>query len=265
MDNAGTRAADSAQHNPAFEKAARAGHLVSGILHLLIAYITMRIAFGEGGDADQSGALAEVAARPGGPVALWIAVVAFLALALWRLVEAVVGKKRDHDGGSVLDRLKAVALAGVYLAFAWSAFRFARGAGESSGEQNAGMTADLMTSTAGRIVVLAAAAIIVGVGAYHVYKGASKNFLDDLAGGRSATVEKVGIAGYVAKGLALAGAGVLVGAAVFTSDPAKATGLDAAIKTLGTQPYGRILLVLAAVGIGLYGIYAFVLARFAKM
>ena len=54
-------------------------------------------------------------------------------------------------------------------------------------------------------------------------------------------------------------------AAVFTSDPSKATGIDGAIKTLGAQPFGRFLLILAGVGIGLYGLYAFVLARRAQM
>ena len=70
---------------------------------------------------------------------------------------------------------------------------------------------------------------------------------------------------YVAKGIALIGAGGLVVAAVFTSDPSKATGIDGAIKTLGAQPFGRFLLILAGVGIGLYGLYAFVLARRAQM
>ena len=256
---------DRIQRSPGFEKAARAGHLGSGVVHLLIGYITVRLALGGGGNADQSGALGELASRPGGAVVLWIAVVAFLALAAWRVVEASVGKKSDADSGGVTDRLKAGSLAVVYLAFAWSAFTFASGSGKSSGQQNAGITARLMESGIGKVVLIVAAVVIVAVGIYHVYKGVSTNFTDDLQGGVGRPVRAIGVAGYSAKGLVLTGAGVLVAVAVLTADPSKATGLDGALKTLGSQPFGQVLLVLAGLGLALYGVYAFVLARHAKM
>jgi hypothetical protein len=260
-----TGAAETVQNNTWFERAARAGHFVSGLLHILIGYIAIRLAFGQCGNADQSGALAELGSKPGGAIALWIAVVAFLALALWRVMEAIVGKKSDQDEGSAMDRLKAGALAVVYLAFAWSTFGFAKGSGESSGQQNAGMTARLMENGFGKVVLIVVGLVVIGVGGYHVYKGVSKNFLDDLEGNQSKGVEYLGIAGYAAKGAALIGAGALVVVAVFTSDPSKATGIDGAVKTLGEQPFGQVLLVLAGVGIALYGLYAFVLARHARM
>ena len=60
--------------NDTFERFARAGYVVSGLLHLTIGYLAIRIAIGSNaGDADQSGALSAVAARPGGIVALWVA------------------------------------------------------------------------------------------------------------------------------------------------------------------------------------------------
>lgn len=260
-----TSRGDRIQNSTAFERAARAGHLVSGVLHLLIGYIAVRLALGQGGNADQSGALGELASKPGGAVMLWIAVVAFLALAAWRILEAVVGKKTEADSGSATDRLKAGALAVVYLAFAWSALNFARGAGQSTGQQNAGLTARLMESTIGKVVLVVAAAVIIGVGAYHVYKGISTKFEKDLEGHVGRPVRVIGVVGYTAKGLALVGVGVLVAAAVLTADPGKATGLDGAVKTLGAQPFGQILLVLAGVGIALYGAYAVVMARHARM
>lgn len=265
VNTSASGAVENVQNSDLFEKAARAGHFVSGLLHILIGYIAIRLAFGQGGNADQSGALAELGSKPGGSIALWVAVVAFVALALWRVMEAIVGKKSDEDAGSVTDRLKAASLAVVYIAFAWSTYGFASGSGESSGQQNAGMTAQLMENTLGKFVLIVVGLVIVGVGGYHVYKGVSKNFLDDLEGYSGKAVERLGIAGYVAKGIALIGAGGLVVAAVFTSDPSKATGIDGAIKTLGSQPFGQVLLVAAGIGIALYGLYAFVLARYAKM
>ena len=58
---------DKATDSKAFEYTARAGFAASGVLHLLVAFIILRIAFGSGGNADQSGALATLAKQPGGP------------------------------------------------------------------------------------------------------------------------------------------------------------------------------------------------------
>jgi hypothetical protein len=73
--------------NSVFERFARAGYIVSGLLHLTIGYLAIRIALGSGGGtADQSGALSALAAKPGGIVALWVAAVALAVMGLWRLV-----------------------------------------------------------------------------------------------------------------------------------------------------------------------------------
>ena len=106
--------------NSVFERLARAGYVVSGLLHLMIGYLAVQIALGSGGNADQSGALAAVAAKPGGIVALWVAAFACLVLALWRLVETCLGRSTDPKSqgaaAEVLDRAKAFALAVVYFA-----------------------------------------------------------------------------------------------------------------------------------------------------
>ena len=136
----------------------------------------------------------------------------------------------------------------VYFAFAYSTFGFARGAGKSTGAQNSGISARLMQTGAGTIALIAAGVIIVAVGAYHVYKGASRTFLDDLKGNSSDLVRRLGTVGYIAKGLVIAGAGVLVIVAASRSQPNQATGLDGALKTLGAQPYGVALLIVAGPG-----------------
>lgn len=256
--------------NSIFERFARAGFVVSGIVHLIIGYIAIRLALGgAAGTADQSGAMTELAAKPGGIAALWVGVVAFAIMGLWRLAEAALGSSSRPDADSkkseVIDRLKALSLAVVYFAFAFSAFGFARGSGKSSSGQSAGITARLMQTTAGTIVLLAGALVIIAVGGYHVYKGVSRSFLDDLEGTTSPLVRRLGMVGYIAKGLAIAAIGLLVILAVSQSEPGKATGLDGAFKTLGAQPYGAALLIAAGVGIITYGLYSFAMARYAKM
>ena len=122
-----------------------------------------------------------------------------------------------------------------------------------------------MQTGAGTIALIAVGVIIVAVGGYHIYKGASRNFLDDLKGRSSDLVRRLGMVGYIAKGLVIAGAGVLVIVAVSRSEPNTATGLDGALKTLGAQPYGAALLIAAGIGIITYGLYSFAMARYTKM
>ncbi|MEE6139766.1 DUF1206 domain-containing protein [Mycobacterium sp. 050128] len=254
--------------NETFERLARAGFVVSGLLHLVVGYLAIRIAFGEGGTADQTGALATLAGTPGGPVALWFAAAALLLLGLWRLVEAALGRSSDHRNGSssgALDRAKAFALAVLYIALAYSTLGFARGAGKSAGQQNSTISARLMQSTAGTVALVLCGVIVVAVGGYHVYKGASRNFVDDLKGKSGNMVRRLGVVGYVAKGVVIAAAGALVVLAALRSEPQKATGLDGALKTLGAQPYGPVLLVAAGLGIVTYGLYSFAMARLTKM
>jgi hypothetical protein len=260
---------DKATDNGAFQYAARAGFAVSGVLHLLLGYIVLRLALGTGGNADQSGALATLADQTGGQVMLWIAAVGLFALGLWRLAEAVLGSKPSERSGNddspAWKRAKSVGLAVANIAIAFSAMRFAMGSGQSSGRQNSGISAQLMQSGWGKAVLVAVGLGVLGVGGYHVYKGVSRKFYKDLRVSGGTGITAVGVAGYVAKGLVLAGAGILVIVATLQADPAKASGLDAAVKTLGEAPYGKFLLILAALGIAAFGLYSFVRSRYGRL
>lgn len=268
-------AVKNATDNEWFEKAARAGFAISGVLHLLIAYIVLRLALGgpsPSGSADQSGALTALGSQTGGVVMLWVAAAGLVALGLWRLAETVLGghpgetsARQSDDGGALKKRVKAFALAVVYFAMAVSAARFAMGIGKSTGRENADMSAQLMQSGWGITALIIIGLVVIGVGGYHVYKGVSKKFEKDLkvSPGRGITV--LGVGGYTAKGLVFIGAGLLVLIATLRFDPSKATGIDGALKALGEAPFGKILLILAGLGIAAFGAYSFVRSRYARM
>ena len=60
-------------------------------------------------------------------------------------------------------------------------------------------------------------------------------------------------------------AGVLVVEAAVTYQPAKAGGIDKALLTLRNQPFGEVLLILAAVGLIIFGIYGLCEARWRRV
>ncbi|WP_295697666.1 DUF1206 domain-containing protein [Lapillicoccus sp.] len=253
------RAARSAGDHPALENAARLGYAVSGLLHLLIAWLGLQLALGTGtGSADQSGALQTLAGTAVGRVLLWVAVVGFLGLGLWQLVELLAR-------GDASDRLKSGAKTVLYLLLSATSFAWARGTGRSSSSQSVDVTASLMKEPFGRVLVAVVGVVVVGVGGYHVVKGWRRRFLDDLVSHPGRVAEAAGRIGYVAKGIALIVVGVLFVVAARRDTARGSTGLDGALRTLLALPYGQVLVALVAVGFAAYAVYSFARARHAKV
>jgi hypothetical protein len=261
MDSTDVRTASrSAGDHPALETTARIGYAVNGVLHVLIGAIALGLALGSrGSSADQSGALGSMADNAFGLITLWVAVVAWLGLAIWQVTEAISGGLRTSD------RLKAAAKAVVYLVLSWTAFRFASGRGTSSKQQSADFTATLMKQPAGQWLVGAVGLAIIGVGAYHVVKGWKRKFLEDLETHPSTWIVKAGRSGYIAKGVALAIVGGLFLVAAVRHKPSESRGLDGALRSLLGAPGGQVLLTLVALGLIAFGVYSFGRAKHARV
>jgi hypothetical protein len=70
----------------------------------------------------------------------------------------------------------------------------------------------------------------------------------------------LGVVGYLAKGL-----GYAIVDAALTYDPGKSRGLDAALHTLASRPYGPVLLAVIVGGIAAFGVFCVVQARYRKI
>ncbi|RZU32538.1 DUF1206 domain-containing protein [Blastococcus saxobsidens] len=267
-------AAGRAGNSDALEHLARVGLVAYGLVHLLIAWLALQLAWGRAGqEADQSGALATLAQQPLGKPLLWVLAVGLLALALWQAAEIL--RWRHGWSASGETRTKALEKTGksavktvIYLALAVLAFRYATGTGQSSGSSTPQQTAaGVFGWPGGRWLVGAIGLVVVGVGAYHVYKGVSKRFLKeiDLAGcsGRTTrTVTRLGQVGFPGKGVALGLIGGLLVWSAITFDASKADGLDGALNLVLSVPAGQVLLTLIALGIAAFGAFCFVRARY---
>ncbi len=269
MTHTAAEVASDVSDHPALEMLARAGYAVNGLLHLLIAAIVGGIVVGQGGEADQSGALQAVAEAPLGGIMLWIGTVGYVGLAIWQVLDAVTGYRPGRDAATVADRAKDVAKAGVYAVLAWTTWRFASGGSTDSGQSTADFTTTLMGAPWGQALVAAVAIAVLGVAGYHAWKGVTRGFLDDLEGNADGTLGRAvivaGTAGYLGKALALAIVGALFGWAAWTTDPSDATGLDGAVQALSGNTGGAVTLSLIAVGFVAYGLYSFARARYARL
>jgi uncharacterized membrane protein len=244
--------------HPVTEAGVRAGYAVNGLLHLLIAWLGLQVAFGRSGtEADPSGAMAVVAASPVGMVVLIAVVVAFALLAIWQLGEAVRGPETG-------DRVKAIAKALTYLALAWLAVSILMGSGGSGRQQAKDTTAALMDLPFGGALVVVLGLVVVGVGAYHIYKGWTEKFRSDLTSTPPALVVNAGKVGYIAKGIALIAVGAGLVVAGVRNRPSESRGLDGALHDIAQLPMGQALLTLIALGFAAYGFYSFSRAQRAR-
>jgi hypothetical protein len=253
------RTAQKAQNSRLYAVAITVGLIAYGVVHLLIAWISLQLAWGKSSkETDQQGALQELASKPFGSVLLWIVAVGLLALVIWKVLELAYGH---------LDTEKKVSSIGrgvVYLALSISAAKVAMGTGKSSSSQSSGLTAKLMQNGAGRVLVVIVGLVIIGVGVRQIYKAVTKKFTEDLTGGVSESTILLGRIGYAAKGIAFLIVGGLFAYAAIDYDPKKAGGLDVALRTIKDQPFGSVLLTLMALGIACFGVYCFVWSRNAK-
>ena len=123
------------------EHLARIGLIAYGVVHLLVAWLALQLAWGGGGEsADQSGAMQTLAESPLGKPLLWLVAVGLIALAVWQAAEVLrwrhgwsaSGKARTK---AVKKSVKAIVKAVIYAALAILAIRFATGGGHSSSQQ----------------------------------------------------------------------------------------------------------------------------------
>nr|WP_191243899.1 DUF1206 domain-containing protein [Amycolatopsis deserti] len=240
-----------------------------GLVHLVVAYLAVRVAFGDGGkEADQKGALQEVGSTAAGQAMLWVLAVGLVAFGVWQFLMAARGYTWVLKRGKRLrKRVGSGARGVVVLALAYTAIRLATGSGSANGNQpQQEFTARLLQLPAGQALVAVAGAAVIAVGVAAAVKGIKRSFLDDLntpklPTGSKKWVEWLGSAGYVAKGVVYVIIGGLLGYAALRSDAGQAGGVDKALRTLAAQPYGVVLLVVVAAGLAAFGIYCFAAAR----
>jgi hypothetical protein len=75
----------------------------------------------------------------------------------------------------------------------------------------------------------------------------------------------LGMTGTIARGLVFTLAGALVVDAAVTHKAAESGGIDKALRTLRDQPFGEYLMLLAALGLVVFGVYGLCEARWRRV
>ena len=262
-----SRAADSKP----LEYLARGGFITYGIVHLLLAWLILQVAFrGSKQESDQAGALQQLAGNAFGKVLLVVIAVGMIGLALWQAFEAVIGESGRQDKEAIAERVLSGIRVIVYGYLAVLAFKVVSGANSSTSNKQQNRSAGIMAHSGGRWLIGFVGLVVIGVGVGMVVNGVTKRFERRLDTQRMKpavrkSTRRLGIAGYAAKGVAYAIAGILVISAAVTYDPEKAGGLDSGLKTLAGHQWGVWLLVLIGLGFAAFGVFCFSQARYRRV
>ena len=268
------QAGDKAQQvgdSQSLEMVARVGLVAYGVVHLLIGWLALQIAWGAASEsADSSGALTTLANQPFGKVLLWLVAVGLVALALWQASEVIWGYRNLDGAKRVRKQVTSAAKAVVFAALGVSAVLVALGSGSSSSQSQEQATTGVLAWPGGQVIVVLTGLIIIGVGVAGVVKGVKKSFSEEIDTSSMSPTARKGVArlgqvGYIAKGVALGVVGGLLSYAALTFDRQQGQGLDGALQTILAQPFGRFLLTAVALGFAAFGVFAILQSRYRRM
>jgi hypothetical protein len=262
------RSARSARSGRGMAWLARAGLVARGLMYVLIGIIAVQVAIdGSHQQADRTGAVRLVAQTAFGTAILWLLVIGFAGMTLWRLSEAAWGSP-GADGRKASKRLANLARAVFYALVTYGILKYALGVGQpsSSDSQSQDLTADALKYQGGQVVVALAGVVVVIAGLYVIYRAYKLKFLKHLRmGSASARTRKVvtrlGQIGGIARGLVFATIGVFLVIAAKDANPKQAKGIDSALRALAHTPLGPWLLVVVAIGLMMFGVYSWCEAR----
>jgi hypothetical protein len=245
---------------------ARLGFVARGITYIVIGVIAVMVALGVARhEPDTAGAIEAIATKPFGYLLLWILVIGFLGLAVWRFVQAAVRRLNLTEGHRVRALVYGI---GYAIAFLSTLMFVLHGTKPAAGDSSArDYTAHVLSLDGGRVIVAVAGIVLVALGIVMAVRGFGAEFTRHLrmgwmSRGTQDAVVRLGQAGYVAR--AMVGIGIAALDAAITYDAAKAKGIDGVLRSFAQSPFGPWLLILVALGLIAFGILSFAEAKWRR-
>jgi len=247
---------------------ARLGFVARGIAYIAIGIIAVMLAFGIARhEPDNAGAIEAIATKPFGYLLLWLLVIGFLALAVWRFVQAAEKRLNLTEGHRILALLSGIGYAIAFFSILMFVVHGNRPASSDASARD--YTAHVLSLDGGRVIVAFAGLVLIALGIVMAVRGFTAEFTRHLrmgwmSRGTQDAVVRLGQAGYVARAIVVVGIGIAALDAAITYDAAKAKGVDGVLRSFAQSPIGPWLLVLVALGLIAFGILSFAEAKWRR-
>ena len=250
--------------NIALEWAMRVGYAARGVVYVILGALAAFAAVNGGEAEGTKGALGYLVQQPFGRVLLLIVAAGLFTYSLWRFLDAGFDLEDEgHDAHGVATRTGQFMAGASYAVLGLTALGIVWSGSEGNGDGTESMASLVLNNPGGAIVLLAVATVTASVGVYLLVKACTTGWTKHL---RTTPFAKALLPfvryGWIAHGWVLLIVAGLIAWAAITVDPEKAGGLEDALVTLETQPFGRVLLFLTGAGLICFSVYCFVYAGY---
>jgi hypothetical protein len=232
-----------------------AGKIARGLVYMVAGGATAYAAAGARRETtDLREAFRLIYDAPFGQVLIACVSLGLITYAVWRaLVGLLDADGRGTDAKALVRRAADLFVAGIYVSLAVLAARFAFGeGGTGGGNGHERWTALLLEQPFGQWLAGAVGLVIVGVGVFRLWKA----FAGDFGELQSKWLRCFARYGNAARGVIfLVIGGFMLVAAIYRT-PGEARGLEGALRFLSDQPAGAVLVLVAGIGLALYGVNA---------
>jgi hypothetical protein len=216
---------------------------------------------------DRAGAIEAISTKPFGYLLLWVLVIGFLGLAVWRLVQAAVMRLNLTEGHRVRAFIYGVGYAILFVSTLMFVVHGRAPAGSDAAARD--YTAQVLSLDGGQVIVAVAGIVLAVLGIIMAIRGLGAEFTRHLrmgwmSGSTQDAVIRLGQVGYVARGVVLVGIGIAAFDAAITYDAARAEGVDGVLRSFAQTPFGPWLLILVALGLIAFGIMSFFEAKWRR-
>ena len=259
--------------NPTLEFLERAGYVVRGVLYAAMGGLALGLALGIGGVAtDPSGTLVILTGNPAGKLLLVAVVIGLGAYAIWGFVRAIFDPlRRGRDASGIMQRL-GFAWSGIaYTSIVFFALRLLIGSPTAKSHDSLQTNiARVLSYPAGEYLTIGIGAIAIAVGIAQFVEAYRAIFKRDLKRGEMTEAERkvvdfLGRMGMIARGVTFTLVGWFVIQGGLHHDSSKVHGYGGAFLFLLTEPFGRLMLGLVALGFIALGLHSFACARWVRL
>jgi len=264
---------EEAAENPWFERLARFGYVVRGLLYAAMGVAALTFAFGIGNKTvDQRGALELLEGNPLKVFVVMAVIVGLAAYSLWGFVRAVYDPlHRGDDPQGLVSRLGFLWSGLSYLGLLIFTLQFLFGLSQGDGADSIEKPVRfLMVHPFGILLTLLVGVVAVAAGLGQFVDAVMAGFRKDLRRAEMSDTEKraaeyLGRFGMFSRGVIFVILGSFIIEAARRHDPARAHGMGMAFQRLAEQRAGHVLLFIVALGFVALGFHSFANARWVKM
>lgn len=259
-----------------FRRFGQIGWMAKGLVYALVGMLFIQVALehGSGGgeaEANQAGAVETVAATQYGAVLLAVLAVGIVLYVAWRAFTVVL--PGDWTGMALLKRIGYAVSALVYLSLLASTVEVLahrnQDPGATEDRRLEGLVTDVLDLPVGRVLIIVAGLVFMGVGAAFIRTGVTGGYRESMSAGEGGiegmAIDRLGMVGWVARGLAFFPVGFFLIRAAWTYNPDEAAGFDDSVREIASHPGGAVAAGLVGLGFIAYGLFAALSARYQRL